>query len=115
MKAVTPGRSIFKAPFAKITFASFILFILLTCVIFDAAKAATNVIPTLPEQRGVRPSGFGEAGTRPIGMGEAYVAISDDASGFFWNPAGLAFLKQGKRIAEVMVKANDRHSTTYDS
>jgi long-subunit fatty acid transport protein len=30
------------------------------------------------------------AGARAIGMGGAYVALSDDASAIFWNPAGLA-------------------------
>ena len=29
---------------------------------------------------------------RALGMGNAYVALSDDASGFFWNPAGIAFI-----------------------
>jgi len=31
-------------------------------------------------------------GARALGMGGAYVALSDDATGFYWNPAGLAFL-----------------------
>jgi len=30
-------------------------------------------------------------GARPGGMGEAFVAIADDASATWWNPAGLAF------------------------
>lgn len=63
----------------------------------------------------VRPSGFGEAGTRPLGMGEAYVAVSDDAAGAFWNPAGLAFMTDDKRHVDVMVKANERDASTYDS
>ena len=28
-------------------------------------------------------------GARPLGMGNAFTAIADDASGGFWNPAGL--------------------------
>jgi hypothetical protein len=63
----------------------------------------------------VRPSGFGEAGTRPLGMGEAYVAVSDDAAGTFWNPAGLAFMPEEKRYVDVMIKANEREEATYDS
>jgi len=30
-------------------------------------------------------------GARSAGMGEAFVALADDASASFWNPAGLAF------------------------
>ncbi|HKQ20021.1 MAG TPA: PorV/PorQ family protein [Candidatus Eisenbacteria bacterium] len=31
-------------------------------------------------------------GARPMGMGSAYVAIADDATATYWNPAGLASL-----------------------
>src|SRR5688500_11173733 len=30
-------------------------------------------------------------GTRSVGMGGAFGAVSDDASGVYYNPAGLAF------------------------
>ncbi len=30
-------------------------------------------------------------GSRPAGMGEAFVAVADDASATWWNPAGLAW------------------------
>ncbi len=29
-------------------------------------------------------------GARPLGMGEAFVALTDDPSAVYWNPAGLA-------------------------
>ncbi len=32
-------------------------------------------------------------GARPLGMGGAYVAISDDVTSVYWNPAGLALMK----------------------
>jgi len=32
-------------------------------------------------------------GARAAGMGEAFVALSDDATASFWNPAGLAYAK----------------------
>ena len=31
-------------------------------------------------------------GAKALGMGNAFVALSDDAYGFYWNPSGLAFL-----------------------
>jgi hypothetical protein len=34
-------------------------------------------------------------GAAALGMGGAYAAISDDASGLFWNPAGVAFATSG--------------------
>lgn len=33
-------------------------------------------------------------GARALGMGEAFVAVADDASAAYWNPAGLVFLPQ---------------------
>jgi hypothetical protein len=33
---------------------------------------------------------FETVGTRPAGMGGAFVAVADDASAVYWNPAGLA-------------------------
>lgn len=33
-------------------------------------------------------------GARAVGMGEAYVAQSDDVSSLYWNPAGLALMRE---------------------
>ena len=38
------------------------------------------------------------AGARAVGMGEAFTALVDDASGTFWNPAGLAHLQSSELI-----------------
>jgi len=35
-------------------------------------------------------------GARPNGMGEVFVAVSDDATASYWNPAGLAFFSPDK-------------------
>ncbi|PJA52287.1 MAG: hypothetical protein CO167_09340 [Candidatus Marinimicrobia bacterium CG_4_9_14_3_um_filter_48_9] len=35
-------------------------------------------------------------GSRANGMGEAFVALSDDASGLFWNPAGISWAPHGE-------------------
>jgi len=32
------------------------------------------------------------AGSRAVGLGEAYIAVANDASGTYWNPAGLVNL-----------------------
>lgn len=37
---------------------------------------------------------------RAGGMGEAFVAVADDASAVFWNPAGLAF-QEGKQFTSM--------------
>lgn len=37
-------------------------------------------------------------GTRATGMGGAFVAVSDDASALYWNPAGIAQLEQNEII-----------------
>lgn len=37
--------------------------------------------------------GFGSAATA---MGDAYVAMSDNSSGLYWNPAGMAYLAQNE-------------------
>ncbi len=34
------------------------------------------------------------AGARALGMGEAFVAVADDGTAGYWNPAGLVFVKQ---------------------
>jgi hypothetical protein len=38
-------------------------------------------------------------GARANGLGQSYVAIADDATGIWWNPAGLAFVN---RAADLM-------------
>jgi len=35
-------------------------------------------------------------GVRPISMGKAFVAVADDSSAGYWNPAGLATLKNAQ-------------------
>lgn len=35
-------------------------------------------------------------GARALGMGNAYVAMADDASAIYWNPAGLGLLKKNE-------------------
>lgn len=40
-------------------------------------------------------------GIRPLGMGDAFIAVSDDENGLFYNPAGLRSVR-GKKGVEVL-------------
>ena len=35
---------------------------------------------------------FGGVGSRPLSLGGAFVAVADEASAVYWNPAGLGDL-----------------------
>ncbi len=39
-------------------------------------------------------------GSRAIAMGGAFVAVANDASGIYWNPAGISRLRNGEFIFE---------------
>lgn len=69
-------------------YSSIIIFILLITVASVAAFAEATSSTTDPSDIGV--------GARPLGMGKSYVAISDDGSGIFINPAGLASIRSPK-------------------
>ena len=44
----------------------------------------------LPLAASAQTQTFGGVGTRAEGMGGAFVAVADDASAMYWNPAGIA-------------------------
>jgi long-subunit fatty acid transport protein len=52
-------------------------------------------------------------GDRASGMGGAYTAISDDASGLFYNPAGIVFVTD--RNFSASVNAYAAQTKTYDN
>ena len=70
----------------------FISLIIMFCVLSTSVYAAAEA--------GLAGSflDFG-AGARPLGMGKAYTALSEDATGVYWNPAGLAFLIENEITA----------------
>lgn len=51
-------------------------------------------------------------GARPLAMGGAFIAVADDASAVYWNPAGLAGL--GRRELGLTVTLNNRDIFNYD-
>ena len=55
---------------------------------------------------------FAGLGARAMGMGGAYTALSNDFSGLFWNPAGLARI-QKKEIYTALSHENFRNQTQF--
>lgn len=68
-------------------------------------KSNAQLFPTLGGQRaGISTLQFLKIGVggRAAAMGDAFIAVADDASSLYWNPAGLVFAKQN----EVMFSHN---------
>jgi long-subunit fatty acid transport protein len=58
---------------------------------------------------------FSGVGARAMGMGGAYVSLSNDFSGMFWNPAGLAGVKRGEVHWEAMHSRFENASQFFGS
>ncbi len=67
-----------------------VLIIFVTAAILPAQQFVSNV-----SKRGTTAAPFLSIsqGTRASGMGSAFVAVADDPSAIFWNPAGIAKIK----------------------
>lgn len=52
-----------------------------------------------------------EVGSRAVGMGGAYVAVVDDATAVYWNPAGLARINKSE---VVLIHTNWLVGTSFD-
>ena len=73
-----------------------ILLVLITCSVTHS-----QLLPVLGGQRaGISTAQFLKIGVggRAAALGESFVAISDDASALYWNPAGLAQFKENQII-----------------
>ena len=67
--------------------------------LMTAASARAQLIPILGSQRaGSAMAQFLKIGVggRAVGMGESFVAIANDASALYWNPAGIAQMKKNE-------------------
>ncbi|MGE5588689.1 MAG: hypothetical protein ACM3ZO_10835 [Clostridia bacterium] len=51
-------------------------------------------------------------GARPLAMGGAFIAVADDSSAVYWNPAGLAWFVQ--RQVSLTSTLNNRDAFNYD-
>lgn len=74
------------------------LFIILLLFYF-ASESYAQLFPVLGEQRaGISTAQFLKIGVggRAAALGESFIAISDDASALYWNPAGLAQFKKNQ-------------------
>jgi len=70
---------------------------ILTALIIIASSAYSQLIPELGSQRsGTSSLQFLKIGIggRATGMGESFVAVSNDMSALYWNPAGLLQFKE---------------------
>jgi hypothetical protein len=67
----------------------------------SAASAFAQLIPVLGSQRaGTAMGQFLKVGVggRAVAMGEAFVAVANDASALYWNPAGITLLDKNQAM-----------------
>ncbi len=66
--------------------------LLIAILIFTCTENKAQLFPTLGGQRaGISTAQFLKigVGARAIGMGDAFIAVANDVSSLYWNPAGL--------------------------
>lgn len=91
---------------------SFIWAVLVTLVLFCKTGYANIIVPEIDYPL----HGIG-IGTRAIGMGGAFVAVADDPSAIWWNPAGLSQIERLNVYAEMsyMHEEGEFFYGSYDS
>lgn len=78
-----------------------IFLIMISFIFLKNDVSHAQLIPILGNQRaGTAMAQFLKIGVggRAVGMGEAFVAVSDDASALYWNPAGIVQFDQDEVI-----------------
>lgn len=97
---------------SKYTFVSTSIFSFFCIVVLGSnlARAQSNSTVT---KVGTTAASFLEigVGARAVGMGGAFVAVADDATAIFWNPAGLSRLESSEAI---IIHTNWLVSTFFD-
>jgi len=80
---------------AKLRIIGFELVFLISVLIFAFPARAQK-----PYRVGTTAANFLEVGYGTAGsaMGDAYVSVANDVSSIYWNPAGLAFMKQNEAL-----------------
>lgn len=68
----------------------FILLLVLTSSLYSSTASVVWMVIT--------------PGARSNGMGEAFVALADDATASYWNPAGMAFIVDSTHTQEVTLQ-----------
>lgn len=77
-------------------------FHILLVIVFCVIESFAQLVPNLGGQRaGISAFQFLKigVGARGVAMGESFVAVANDASALFWNPAGLVEIQQNQVIA----------------
>ena len=89
------------------------LTVLALAVLLGAAPASGQLVPNLGGQRaGISAFQFLKigVGARGVAMGESYVAVANDASSLYWNPAGMAQMTENEVfVAHTEYVADIRH------
>jgi long-subunit fatty acid transport protein len=104
-------RSSSTAPGTGRSCARLTVIVLVACL--GAVPAFAQLVPNLGGQRaGISAFQFLKigVGARGVAMGEAYVAVANDASSLFWNPAGMAQTAEDQVfVAHTEYVADIRH------
>ena len=79
-------------------------FILIALLLLVPLRSIGNSLSTL--------EGIG-IGPRALGMGGAFVALADDASSVYWNPAGMAFIKNPTFYGEISARRRSHISPAF--
>jgi hypothetical protein len=86
------NRSLLKLKDSRFRGNDKLLWFLLVVIFFNAEKINAQLFPVLGEQRvGISTAQFLKIGVggRATALGDAFVALANDASALYWNPAGL--------------------------